>query len=73
MVDATLTDRKFWLAYERLSESGTCDSPGGVEYARVRAEWIAAGRPDDIEEFICRRANAGPDDVWEAEKQGVSE
>ena len=49
----------FWNAYERLSEEGKCDSPGGAEYRRVLMEWIEAS-PDNMEEFIVRRANAGP-------------
>lgn len=49
---------EFYDAYDRLSEEGKCDSPGGMEYTRVRDEWVRAGRPADIESFIIRRANA---------------
>lgn len=49
----------FWAAYERLAEDGKCDSPGSAEYRRVLVEWIEQ-QPDDMEQFICRRANAGP-------------
>jgi hypothetical protein len=51
----------FWAAYERLAEDGKCDCPGGAEYRRVLREWIEQ-QPDNMEEFICRRANAGPRD-----------
>ena len=52
---------EFWAACERLSEAGKCDSPGGAEYRRVLHEWIE-NQPDDMEEFIVRRANVGPRD-----------
>jgi len=52
-----LTD--FDQAYERLSAEGACDDPGGMEWERVRAEWIAAGQPE-IDPFIRRRANVAP-------------
>jgi hypothetical protein len=52
---------EFWNAYERLSEEGKCDSPGGGEYRRVLTEWIEDS-PDDLDEFISRRANASPDE-----------
>lgn len=55
-----LTD--FDLAYDRLSDAGACDAPGGAEWDRVRNEWIAAGQPE-IEPFIRERANVGPDGV----------
>lgn len=51
--------REFHSAYERLSAEGKCDSPGGAEYQRVLHEWIE-DQPDDMEEFIVRRANAVP-------------
>lgn len=47
----------FFTAYRRLSEEGKCDSPGGTEYRRVLMEWVE-DHPEDIDEFICRRANA---------------
>ena len=50
---------EFYAAYERLAEDGKCDSPGGAEYLRVLHEWIE-DKPDDMEEFIVRRANVGP-------------
>lgn len=55
----------FRETYKRLAAVGACDEPGGVEYHRVRQEWIAAGRPKDIEEFIRRRANIAPTDPSE--------
>ena len=47
----------FWREYERLSDKGCCDAPGGMEYRRVLAEWQKAGQPPWIEEFIRARAN----------------
>jgi hypothetical protein len=58
----TLHDH-FWAAYEQLSASGWCDGAGGAEYDRVREEWEKAGRPEDVDAFIRRRANVGPFDV----------
>ena len=49
----------FWATYARLAKLGQCDSPGGAEYERVRAEWIAEGKPEKVF-FILRRANLGP-------------
>lgn len=51
--------RPFWSVYERLAAEGKCDSPGGMEYRRVLTEWIEE-QPDNMDEFICRRANVGP-------------
>lgn len=56
-----LLDRRFYQAYESLSLDGACGSPGGPEYRRVFAQWIASGRPEPIEPFIRERANAGPE------------
>lgn len=56
--------RRFRRAYARLAIVGRCDSPGGMEYRRVRREWFAAGRPEPVEAFIQWRANAGPDDDY---------
>lgn len=47
---------EFWTAYERLSEEGKCDSPGGAEYRRVLYEWVE-DQPKDTEKFIVQRAN----------------
>ena len=47
--------------YHRLSNLGACDAVFGVEHTRVKSEWTAAGKPEDIEAFIRRRANSGPD------------
>jgi hypothetical protein len=54
-------DDPFWRTYERLSQEGACDSPGGAEYERVREEWLAAEQPADVEAFIRSRANADAD------------
>lgn len=51
---------EFLQAYEQLAEQGACDTPGGAEYHRVRAEWLALDRPDDVVEFIRLRANRPP-------------
>lgn len=48
-----------WYA---LSAVGACDAIGGMEYQRVLREWEQAGFPVDLEEFIRRRANIGPED-----------
>ncbi len=52
--------RKFRDSYARLSESGLCDVPGGMEYRRVRKEWSIAGYPQDVDQFIRWRANDSP-------------
>ena len=51
---------EFYAAYERLAEEGKCDGAGGMEYRRVLAEWIV-DQSEDLDEFIHRRANVGPD------------
>jgi hypothetical protein len=58
---------RFRAAYERLSRDGHCDAPGGMEYRRVWEEYRrvweeyrSAGCPEDVENFIRRRANALP-------------
>lgn len=51
---------EFFAVYERLSKEGKCDIAGGMEYLRVLREWIEDGQPDDLDEFIYRRANIGP-------------
>lgn len=50
---------QFDRAYDRLARMGQCDSPGGLEYVRVFAEWRAANCPADVRGFIIRRANIG--------------
>lgn len=52
---------RFYATYERLSQAGQCDSPGGREYQRVLQEWLALGCPSNLEDFIYCRANLGPD------------
>ena len=51
---------KFWDAYERLSNVGKCDTPGGMEYQRVVAEWFEADCPKNIDVFIGTQANIVP-------------
>lgn len=52
-------DIAFDAEYERLSKTGACDNAGGMEWERVKAEWIAVGRPTEItiEAFIRKQAN----------------
>jgi hypothetical protein len=40
-----------------LSAGGACDAWGGAEQQRVYSEWVAAGRPVGIAEFILARVN----------------
>jgi hypothetical protein len=47
--------------YQSLSELGVCAVAFGSEHLRVKHEWGIAGQPEDIETFIRRRANIGPD------------
>lgn len=54
--------RTFNVAYGKLARVGACDSLGGMESERVRAEWEASGRPADVESFIRIRANIGAPD-----------
>ena len=52
--------------WSRLSDQGVCDGDEGAEHRRVKSEWVRSGKPADIEAFIRRRANVGPDDdeIW---------
>ena len=52
--------REFRQAYTRLAEDGYCDEPGGMEYRRVREEWVYGGASQDVDGFIRWRANIGP-------------
>lgn len=56
-----MNDTDFHAAYERLSRTGACDSPGGMEYARVLREWHDSGRPTFLDQFIKVRANVMSD------------
>src|ERR1700722_15035968 len=47
----------FDSAYAALSCEGACDCPGSSEWERVRAEWVLAGSPGNIEAFIRHHAN----------------
>lgn len=49
----------FFTAYQRLSKQGKCDSPGGMEYKRVLAEWLD-DRSVDLDDFIVEQVNVGP-------------
>lgn len=55
-----ITDAEFDRAYEYLAKQGTCDSPGGQEYQRVKSEWLEYGRPAPLS-FISVRANWIPE------------
>lgn len=46
----------FEQAWKRLARFGRCDGLGGAEYRRVLREWIEAGWPRRIENFIMLRA-----------------
>jgi hypothetical protein len=62
-----MTEQDFWDAYERLSQTGRCDGPGGMEYRRVLDEWKRVGCLSGIEHFIAVRASLGPDgNSWRA-------
>lgn len=43
--------------WQALAEYGACDAWGSAEQLRVTAEWIAAGRPVGIAEWIIAHAN----------------
>ena len=58
MIPNEITDAEFDRAYEYLAKQGTCDSPGGMEYRRVKSEWLEC-RPAPLP-FIEVRANLGP-------------
>lgn len=57
MTPAQQLDCRFESTWVKLSRQGWCDARQGAEYRRVRAEWIAAGRPPQITLFIVQRAN----------------
>lgn len=57
-VALVIVEDEFWLECERLAKLGKCDSPGGMEYRRVRLQWEHDGKPSNIEEFIIRESNA---------------
>jgi len=48
---------EFRYHWRALSARWKCDSIDGMEYRRVYAEWIKAGRPYPIRDFILRQAN----------------
>jgi hypothetical protein len=54
-----MTEAAFNAVHRRLATEGACDSTGGMEYERVKREWLVAGRPE-IEPFIRARSNVGP-------------
>jgi len=53
-------DIVFHLVWAELAKLGACDDMGGMEHARVHAEWIEAGRPEACDAFIRQRTNIGP-------------
>lgn len=50
----------FFDAYESLANEGKADSVGGGEFRRVLSEWVRAGCPANVSEFIYCRASAIP-------------
>jgi hypothetical protein len=52
----------FEQKWKALAKKSHCDGFGGAECCRVYREWVQAGRPAGINEFILRRANIGPRD-----------
>lgn len=58
----SIENRFFDRAYKALSLDGLVDTPGGMEYTRVRKEWLEAGRPmnRNLRDWIYQRANIGP-------------
>ncbi len=59
-------DQDFWNAYERLSQEGQCDSPGGGEYRRVLEEWHQFGHGVPLDTFIVTRASMMSDGTTRA-------
>jgi hypothetical protein len=55
-----LNSPAFFGAYQKLAAEGQCDGSDDQEYRRVLEEWLAAGRPSDVEAFVKERANARP-------------
>lgn len=51
---------KFDQTWEALSKVGSCDSIGGMEYERVKREWLEFDMPEPIASFITIRTN----DIW---------
>lgn len=46
--------------WDKAATAGLADGRGGAEYNRVRAEWVMAGCPGGIYNFIVLRANHTP-------------
>ena len=49
--------KAFNACWVKTEKTGGCDGFGGMEYERVKREWDAAGKPENIAEFIIERAN----------------
>lgn len=58
----------FRSTWKLLAEQGHCDALEGAEYNRVVREYHDAGYPDDMEEFIKRRANIQADGAKEVQR-----
>jgi hypothetical protein len=43
--------------WQRLADQSVCEEIGGMEYSRVKREWVQWGRKKSLEEFIRERAN----------------
>lgn len=50
----------FRRAWDVCAGWGECDNIDGAEYRRVESEWLSAGRPAYVFNFIRCRANIGP-------------
>lgn len=47
--------------WEALAAHGACDTWGSVEQIRITAEWVRAGKPVGVAEFIIAEANRTPE------------
>ena len=56
VIEVAPTDA-FDQAWATLESEGGCDSHGGMEYNRVRGEWVAADQPSPVETFIREASN----------------
>lgn len=54
--------RSFNRSWRALALRGMCDTFDGVEYRRVLNEWVRAGRPRAVRQFIRKHANTHPED-----------
>lgn len=50
--------KSFNRSWRALSARGKCDEFDSAEYRRVLNEWVRAGRPRAVRQFILLHANA---------------